>query len=82
MARCAVFVDAGLPVSEAFDPELVGRRFDGSGPTIDEAIAQIPEPLQGYCWEAAREAQLSSGHCEGDGLVDRPSSGWWASASL
>jgi len=84
MARCSVFVDPGLSLADTLPAAVVGVRFDGEGLSIDEAIAQIPEDLRHLAEEAAREARLQpeGSHCEGDGLVDRPSTGWWASATL
>lgn len=79
MARCSVFVDAGLPVGEALPKSIVGHRFDGEGVDMDAALAQIPNDLRRFVLEAAREASISA---EGEGFVDRPSSGWWASAVL
>lgn len=79
MARIKVFIDSGLEVAESFPPELVGRVFEGEGGDADSALAALPEDLRGFGAQAVTEASRSA---DFDGLVDRPSSGWWASAVL
>lgn len=82
MARCVVHVDADSPLARFLPQALLGQTIEAEADTIDEAIAQLPRELQPMAEEAAREARLSSGHDEGHGLADAPSSGWWASATL
>lgn len=79
MARASVFVDSGLDLAESLPAHVVGVRFDGAGLDIDEAIGQLPEELRHLAAEAEREARIDR---SGEGLVDRPSTGWWASAVL
>ncbi len=78
MARASVFVDSGLDLAETLPAHVVGVRFDVEARTIDEAIGELPEELRHLAAEAEREARIGNG----EGLVDRPSTGWWASAVL